>query len=230
MLSTSPVQTPMTAVHDFARFKAERRKISIVTAYDAWSARLVARSNVDAILVGHAHVDIPMREVVNEQTGRTVVLCEPFFWGKRVARFDLTLKRAGRGWRVAAKKSTTLATNTVAEDPQVAVQVQAKRREVSIQCIYHWREGTLAGADDDRLLAAAAAEKLTLVTYDQKTIPPLLQEFALMGRSHGGVIFADDKTIPASDIGGLVKAILGLWEQCHSWDWTDRMVFLRPAQ
>lgn len=52
MLSTSPVQTPMTAVHDFARFKAERRKISIVTAYDAWSARLVARSNVDAILVG----------------------------------------------------------------------------------------------------------------------------------------------------------------------------------
>ena len=39
-------------VLDFARFKAEGRKISIVTAYDAWSARLVARSNVDAILVG----------------------------------------------------------------------------------------------------------------------------------------------------------------------------------
>jgi 3-methyl-2-oxobutanoate hydroxymethyltransferase len=42
----------MTAVHDFARFKAEGRKISIVTAYDAWSARIVAGSNVDAILVG----------------------------------------------------------------------------------------------------------------------------------------------------------------------------------
>ncbi|OFW04781.1 MAG: 3-methyl-2-oxobutanoate hydroxymethyltransferase [Acidobacteria bacterium RIFCSPLOWO2_02_FULL_67_36] len=42
----------MNAVHDFARFKAEGRKISIVTAYDAWSARIVARSNVDAILVG----------------------------------------------------------------------------------------------------------------------------------------------------------------------------------
>lgn len=42
----------MNAVHDFIRFKAERRKISIVTAYDAWSARLVARSSVDAILVG----------------------------------------------------------------------------------------------------------------------------------------------------------------------------------
>jgi 3-methyl-2-oxobutanoate hydroxymethyltransferase len=42
----------MNAVHDFARFKAEGRKISIVTAYDAWSARVVAQSSVDAILVG----------------------------------------------------------------------------------------------------------------------------------------------------------------------------------
>ena len=42
----------MTSVRDFARFKADGRKISMVTAYDAWSARLVARSHVDAILVG----------------------------------------------------------------------------------------------------------------------------------------------------------------------------------
>ena len=42
----------MKTVHDFARYKAENRRISIVTAYDAWSARLVARSRVDAILVG----------------------------------------------------------------------------------------------------------------------------------------------------------------------------------
>ena len=42
----------MRIVHDFATAKAEGRRISMVTAYDAWSARLVARSNVDAILVG----------------------------------------------------------------------------------------------------------------------------------------------------------------------------------
>jgi ketopantoate hydroxymethyltransferase len=42
----------MTNVRDFAAFKAERRKISIVTAYDAWSAHLVERSQVDAILIG----------------------------------------------------------------------------------------------------------------------------------------------------------------------------------
>jgi 3-methyl-2-oxobutanoate hydroxymethyltransferase len=42
----------MTSVRDFARFKAEGRKISVVTAYDAWSAGLIARSQVDAMLVG----------------------------------------------------------------------------------------------------------------------------------------------------------------------------------
>jgi 3-methyl-2-oxobutanoate hydroxymethyltransferase len=42
----------MRAVDEFVRAKVERRKISVVTAYDAWSAEIVARSNVDAILVG----------------------------------------------------------------------------------------------------------------------------------------------------------------------------------
>ena len=42
----------MNSVRDFACFKAKGRKISMATAYDAWSARLVARSHVDAILVG----------------------------------------------------------------------------------------------------------------------------------------------------------------------------------
>jgi len=42
----------MNTVLDFARLKAEGHRISVVTAYDAWSARLVARSRVDAILVG----------------------------------------------------------------------------------------------------------------------------------------------------------------------------------
>ena len=42
----------MNTVHEFARFKAEGCRISMVTAYDAWSARLIAGSHVDAVLVG----------------------------------------------------------------------------------------------------------------------------------------------------------------------------------
>jgi 3-methyl-2-oxobutanoate hydroxymethyltransferase len=42
----------MDTVRDFAAFKAQGRKISIVTAYDAWSARIIGRTTVDAILIG----------------------------------------------------------------------------------------------------------------------------------------------------------------------------------
>ena len=42
----------MNNVLDFGRFKAEGRRISMVTSYDAWSARLIAQSHVDAVLVG----------------------------------------------------------------------------------------------------------------------------------------------------------------------------------
>jgi 3-methyl-2-oxobutanoate hydroxymethyltransferase len=42
----------MNSIADFAHFKAAQQKISMVTAYDAWSARLIARSEIDAILVG----------------------------------------------------------------------------------------------------------------------------------------------------------------------------------
>ncbi len=42
----------MKRVTDFARFRAESNPISMVTCYDAWSARLIADSPIDAVLVG----------------------------------------------------------------------------------------------------------------------------------------------------------------------------------
>jgi len=42
----------MKNVFDFAKAKIERRPISMVTCYDSTSAALVARSNVDCVLVG----------------------------------------------------------------------------------------------------------------------------------------------------------------------------------
>jgi 3-methyl-2-oxobutanoate hydroxymethyltransferase len=42
----------MNAVHDFARAKSEGRRISMVAVYDAPTARIASRSNVDALLVG----------------------------------------------------------------------------------------------------------------------------------------------------------------------------------
>jgi len=49
------------------------------------ASTLVAQQvpGIDAILVGHAHLEIRERRVVNEKTGREVVLTEPLRWGMR---------------------------------------------------------------------------------------------------------------------------------------------------
>lgn len=39
-------------VLDFRKMKAEKRKISMVTCYDHWSARIIAQTDIDCILVG----------------------------------------------------------------------------------------------------------------------------------------------------------------------------------
>lgn len=42
----------MKGVTDFARYHSERQPISMVTCYDAWSAKLISGTDIDAVLVG----------------------------------------------------------------------------------------------------------------------------------------------------------------------------------
>ena len=39
-------------VQDFFRKKQQGQRISMVTCYDAWSAKLIAGSDIDCVLVG----------------------------------------------------------------------------------------------------------------------------------------------------------------------------------
>jgi len=68
---------------------------------------------------------------------------------------------------------------------------------------------------------------LTLVTYDRRTIPPLLKTWAEEGREHGGVIFIDEKAISPADIGGQVRALSDLIRTAAKWKWTNRVCFLQ---
>jgi len=63
-----------------------------------------------------------------------------------------------------------------------------------------WENGEFIGQPDSICLQQAALNGLTLVTYDRRTIPPLLKTWAEQGRAHGGVIFVDEKTIPPSTV------------------------------
>ncbi|MDT4915195.1 MAG: 2,3-cyclic-nucleotide 2-phosphodiesterase / 3-nucleotidase [Pseudonocardiales bacterium] len=74
---------------------------------------------IDAVLVGHAHVEIPQRHVTNTATGKDVLLCEPYYWGMRLAVMDLDLVHRRGRWEVSAATSTLLNSNTVPADQRV---------------------------------------------------------------------------------------------------------------
>ncbi len=111
--------------------------------------------------------------------------------------------------------------------PKVAAGLTHGNPKPEIRYIGEWQGGAFLGRDDSICLQEAARHGLTLVTYDRKTIPPLLKIWAEEERSHGGVIFVDEKTISPSDIGALIRALSELIKASKSWNWLDRIVFLQ---
>jgi 2',3'-cyclic-nucleotide 2'-phosphodiesterase/3'-nucleotidase len=96
------------------------------------ASTLVAQQvpGIDAILVGHAHLEIPERRVVNEATGREVVLTEPLRWGMRLSLIDLSLVKVRGRWVVQSVGSSVLNSNTVAEDVHVKTLLTADHDKV----------------------------------------------------------------------------------------------------
>jgi len=70
---------------------------------------------MDVILFGHTHLEVPERFI------HGVLLVQAKNWGQSLARVDVQMQRdAGGAWRVAAKRSTTLAVkDSVAADPEI---------------------------------------------------------------------------------------------------------------
>ncbi|MET9672706.1 5'-nucleotidase C-terminal domain-containing protein [Streptomyces sp. NPDC006482] len=85
------------------------------------AAGLVAEQvpGIDAILVGHAHTEIPEYRVKNKETGKDVVLSEPLKWGQRLTLFDFDLVWEKGRWVVEKVGAQVLNSNVVAEDPKI---------------------------------------------------------------------------------------------------------------
>ena len=110
--------------------------------------------------------------------------------------------------------------------PAVAVGLRRRRRSLTVHFMAEWEDGQFLGQDDSACLERAAEQGLTLVTYDRRTIPPLLKTWAEAGRDHGGIVFIDEKTISPANVGGQVRALSDLVRKAGKWDWTDRICFL----
>ncbi len=131
-----------TAAHWVPVMRARGADLVIVSAHGGDSGRssydpslpnenpaaLIAAGvpGIDAILFGHAHLEIPERFVTNTATGAAVLMSEPSKWGERLTRMDFTLVREHGRWSVTTKHATLLNTNTVEADPVVLAAVQAQ--------------------------------------------------------------------------------------------------------
>jgi hypothetical protein len=111
--------------------------------------------------------------------------------------------------------------------PRIAVELARRRPDIPILSLQSWEGGRFRGIDDARLLTAAREEELTLVTYDQRTIAPLLRHWADQGLSHAGVVFANRGIFRSNDIGGLTWALTCLWDMEQALDWIDRVIYLQ---
>jgi len=111
--------------------------------------------------------------------------------------------------------------------PAVAKGLRRRDRTLVVRCMGEWEDGNFLGQEDSACLTAAALQGLTLVTYDRRTIPPLLKAWAEAGRRHAGVILVDEKSTSPAEIGGLVRALEMLVKETRRWDWTDRVCFLQ---
>jgi predicted nuclease of predicted toxin-antitoxin system len=107
--------------------------------------------------------------------------------------------------------------------------VRAARPTCEVVSLVKWEGGELRTAKDEIVLQRAAHEGLTLVTYDVKSIPRLLQALALAGGHHGGVILVHRKTIAPQNVSGLARALIALWDDTGDEEWANRVEFLRSV-
>jgi 2',3'-cyclic-nucleotide 2'-phosphodiesterase/3'-nucleotidase len=179
--------------------------------YPENAATLVAQQvpGIDAILVGHAHVEIPERIVTNEVTGKPVVLSEPLKWGERLSLFDLDLSFNRGRWTVDSVHSSVQNSNTVPEDPRIVSLLQADHDAVVTYV------NSVIGTSKEAMSAATARYEdtaaLDFINYvqGQAVKSELTGDAANLPVLSIAAPFNKDAAIPAGDVS--VRDIAGLY-------------------
>lgn len=176
------------------------------------AAALVAEQvpGIDAILFGHAHLEIPERFVTNKATGRTVVMSEPKCWGERLSIFDLTLTHSRGRWKVTGKSATTVNSNTVQEDPAMVTLVKKQHDAV---VAYVNKE---VATSTEEMSAAESCWKDTAILDYVHFVQTEKVKSALAGSEHASLPvvsiaapFSRAATFPAGKV--TIKDIAGLY-------------------
>jgi 2',3'-cyclic-nucleotide 2'-phosphodiesterase / 3'-nucleotidase len=176
------------------------------------ASTLVAQQvpGIDAILVGHAHLEIPERRVVNEKTGREVVLTEPLRWGMRLSLIDLSLAKVRGRWVVQSVGSSVLNSNTVAEDPKVVKLLTADHdRVISYVNSVIGSCTTAMSCSTARYRDTAALDFINLVQAEAVRAGIAGTPAAALPMLSIAAPFYKDANIPAGDVS--VRDVAGLY-------------------
>lgn len=176
------------------------------------AAGLVAEQvpGIDAILVGHAHSEIPEYFVENKETGKKVVLSEPLKWGQRLTLFDFDLVWEKGRWVVEKAGSQVLNSNTVVEDRKIT-RLLADEHEKVVAYV-----NQVIGTSASEMTSAEAAWKdepiIDLINVIQaETVKAALAggEYASLPVLSQAACFSRTARIPAGDV--TIKDAAGLY-------------------
>lgn len=89
--------------------------------------------------------------------------------------------------------------------PDIAVRLRERQHDVVAVC----ERPDLVASDDEALLGLALSENRALLTNNVRDFVRIASRWAGEGRSHGGLLFVSDRTLPRSrdTIGAYVRAL-----------------------
>jgi 2',3'-cyclic-nucleotide 2'-phosphodiesterase/3'-nucleotidase len=176
------------------------------------SAALVAQQvpGIDAILVGHAHLEIPELKVTNTASGKTVVLSEPLAYAERLSVFDFGLVLEKGRWTVESVAASVRNTNSVADDPRIT-RLLKDEHDVVVAYV-----NQVVGTATDTLTTVEARYKdapiIDLITRVQEDVV----RAALVGTQYASLPviaqaspFSRTSEIPAGDV--TIRDLSGLY-------------------
>lgn len=180
--------------------------------YPENASSLVAEQvpGIDAILVGHTHVERPCTIVVNAETGRKVVLSEPLMWGMRLSVFDLDLEWSEGRWEVSSVTAEVRNANTAAEDPHIVKLVRDEHERVVAYV------NQVIGTCTVAMSAAEAPYRQTPIIDFINVVQAETVRTALAGTSYAGLpvlsqaaCFSRTASIPAGQVS--LRDVAGLY-------------------
>nr|WP_296067672.1 5'-nucleotidase C-terminal domain-containing protein [uncultured Actinoplanes sp.] len=165
---------------------------------------------IDAILFGHAHLEIPQRFVTNAKTGTQVLMSEPSKWGQRLTKMDFELVRRHGRWTITSKAATTLNTNTVDADPQVLAAVRGQHEKTVA-----YVNQVVATSTEELSAATSRYEDTPILDYINKVQTDTVTA-ALAGTEYAGLPvlsiaapFSRTAVFPRGDV--RIKDVAGLY-------------------